>query len=129
MKKNNQTSFIVLAGVLILCVFAVVAVRNLLPGNNESDSYYVKVEEDMSAKIESLDIENNKLKITMSGEAVAYCVKSTKITPNADALCWKQVENNIATISIYQSKKYYVWIKDNQGNISIPMSINTKDSE
>lgn len=127
MKNNNQSTFIVIMGIVVLSMFTVVAARNLIPGNNESDSYYVKVEEDMSAKIESLDIKKNKLKITMSGDAVMFCVKSTKSTPKSDALCWKEVKDNTATISVYKDEKYYVWIKDTKGNISIPMSINTND--
>ena len=127
MKKDSQTSFIIFAGIVILCFFTVVAVSNLLPQNNESDSYYVKIEDDMGAKIESLNIENNKLKITMSGDAAFYWVKSTKSTPNDKSLCWKKVNNNMAIISVYQYKKYYVWLKDVEGNISIPMSINTNE--
>ena len=125
-KDDNQITFIIVVGIIILCVFSFICASSLLPINNESDSYFVKLEDDMNAKIESLDIENNKLKITMSGDTVSYCVKSTKSNPSANSLCWKKVDNNVATISIYQYKKYYVWIKDANGNISIPMSINTK---
>ena len=125
-KDDNQITFIIVVGVIILCVFSFIFASSLLPINNESDSYFVKLEDDMNAKIESLDIENNKLKITMSGDTVSYCVKSTKSNPSVNSLCWKKVDNNVATISIYQYKKYYVWIKDANGNISIPMSINTK---
>lgn len=129
MKKNNSTSFIVFAGILVLCVFAFVAAYNLLPNNKESNSYYVKVGDEMSAKIEGLDITNGTLNITTSGDAVKYCVKSTKSTPETNNLCWKSIKNNTASISIYRHKKYYVWIKDTNGNISNPMSINTKDGE
>lgn len=129
MKKNNSTSFIVFAGILVLCVFAFVAAYNLLPNNKESNSYYVKVGDEMSAKIEGLDITNGTLNITTSGDAVEYCVKSTKSTPETNNLCWKSIKNNTASISIYRHKKYYVWIKDTNGNISNPMSINTKDGE
>lgn len=129
MKSNNSTSFIVFTGVLVLCVFTVVAVINLLPRNNQSNSYYVKVGDEMSAKVEALDIENNRLNITTSGDAVEYCVKSTKSTPDSNNICWKKIENDTASISIYHNKKYYVWIKDTNGNISSPMSINTKDSD
>ena len=83
----------------------------------------------MSAKVEALDIDNNKLNITTSGDAVEYCVKSTRTTPESNNICWKKIENNTASISIYKYKKYYVWIKDTSGNISSPMSINTKDSD
>lgn len=129
MKNNNSTSFIVFAGVIVLCVFTVVAAINLLPRNNESNSYYVKVGDEMSAKIEALDIKNNKLNITTSGDAKEYCVKSTKSTPDSNNICWKKIENNTASISIYQYKKYYIWIKDTNNKISSPMSINTRDKE
>ena len=129
MKNNNSTSFIVFAGVIVLCIFTVVATINLLPRNNESNSYYVKVGDEMSAKIEALDIKNNKLNITTSGDATEYCVKSTKSTPDSNNICWKKIENNTASISIYQYKKYYIWIKDTNNKISSPMSINTRDKE
>lgn len=129
MKNNNSTSFIVFAGVIVLCVFTVVATINLLPRNNESNSYYVKVGDEMSAKIEALDIENNKLIITTSGDATEYCVKSTKSTPDNNNICWKKIANNTASISIYQYKKYYIWIKDTNNKVSSPMSINTRDKE
>ena len=129
MKKNNSTSFIVFAGIFVLCVFAFVAAYNLLPNNRESNSYYVKVGDEMSAKVEALDIKGGTLNITTSGDAVEYCVKSTKSTPELNNICWKKIENNTASLSIYRNKKYYVWIKDTSGSISSPMSINTKDSE
>ena len=121
MKKNNSTSFIVFAGIFVLCVFAFVAAYNLLPNNRESNSYY--------AKVEALDIKGGTLNITTSGDAVEYCVKSTKSTPELNNICWKKIENNTASLSIYRYKKYYVWIKDTNGSISSPMSINTKDNE
>lgn len=129
MKKNNSTTFIVFAGIFVLCVFAFVATYNLLPNNKESNSYYVKVGDEMGAKIEALDITDGTLNITTSGDAIEYCVKSTKSTPESSNLCWKKIENNTASISIYRIKKYYVWIKDTNGNISSPMSINTKDTK
>ncbi len=129
MKKNNSTSFILITGIFVLCVFAFVITYNLLPNNRESDSYYVKVEDEMSAKVEALDIKGNTLNITTSGDATEYCVKSTKTTPESNNICWKKINNNTASISIYKYKKYYIWIKDTTGNISSPMSINTKNSE
>lgn len=126
-KNNNMTTFIIVSGILVLCVFAMVLAVNILP-NHESNSYYVKVEDNMGAKIEELYINNNKLIVTTSGDAKEYCVKSTKSTPEINNICWKQIENNTASISIYKYKKYYVWIKDNSNNISTPMSINTKEN-
>ena len=126
MERTKSTSFIVIIGIIVLLVFIGVAVFNILPNNKESNSYYVKVNDDMSAKIEGLDIDGNNLNITTSGDAKEYCVKSTKSTPEKNNICWKKINDNTATISIYKYKKYYVWIKDANGNISSPMSINTK---
>lgn len=126
MKKNNSMTFIIVGGIVILTVFVTVLVMNLLPDNNESNSYYVKVNDEMSAKIESLNLDNNKLIIETSGDAEMYCVKSTRSKPENSALCWNKIINNRAEISVYSYRKYYVWIKDTNGNISNPMSINTK---
>ena len=127
-KNNNMTSFIIVTGIMVLLVFTAVLGINLLP-NYESNSYYVKVNDEMSAKIEALDIKDNKLIITTSGDTIEYCVKSTRSTPESKNICWKKIDNNTASISIYKYKKYYVWIKDTSGNISSPMSINTKDAD
>ena len=127
-KNNNMTSFIIVTGIIILLVFTAVLGINLLP-NYESNSYYVKVNDEMSAKIEALDIKGSKLIITTSGETIEYCVKSTRSTPESQNICWKKIDNNTASISIYKYKKYYVWIKDTSGNISSPMSINTKKAD
>lgn len=124
--NNKMTTFIIVTGILVLTVFTVVLGMNLMP-NNESNSYYVKVGEEMSAKIEALDIKNNKLNITTSGDAIEYCVKSTKSTPDSNNICWKKINNNTASIAVYKNKKYYIWIKDTNNKISSPMSINTKD--
>ena len=124
--NNNLTTFIIVAGVIVLIVFTVVITINILP-SNESDSYYVKVDEDMSAKIESIDISDGKLTIKTSGEAKEYCAKSTRTAPTKNAICWHKINDNEATISIFEHKKYYVWIKDNEGNISNYVSVNSKE--
>lgn len=127
--KNNVSSIIIVLGVLILGVFTGVAVYNFIPKNSESNSYYVKVEDDMSAKIEGLEVNKGILNIDVSGDAKEYCVKSTRSTPSLNALCWQKIENNKASISVYQYKKYYIWIKDVNDKISTPMSINTKENK
>ena len=123
---NNMTTFIIVAGTLILAIFTVVIGINLLP-NNESNSYYVKVGDEMSAKVESININNDVVDITTSGDTVEYCVKSTKSTPPLNNLCWKKVQNNTASFSIYKGKKYYIWVKDTNNNVSSPMSFNTNE--
>lgn len=126
MKENNELTFIITAGIFILVIFSSIIIYNMLPKNNENNSYYVKVNEEMSAKIEAIEINNNKLSIKTSGDAISYCIKSTKSTPTNNSICWKKINNSSASIFIYNYKKYYVWIKDTKGQISSPMSINTK---
>lgn len=129
MDNNNSTSFIVVAGIIILCVFAYVTAYNLLPNNKESNSYYVKVENEINAKVETIIINDGKLNITTSGNATEYCVKPTKSKPESNNLCWKKIENNEASISVYKGQNYYAWIKDNNGNISNSISINQNNDK
>ena len=110
---------------IVIVIFVAIIIYNLMPANIESNSYYVKVNEEMSAKIEGMEFKDNRLNITTSGDAIAYCVKSTRSTPTNNSICWKNIYNHSASISIYQHKKYYVWVKDTKNQISIPMSINT----
>lgn len=126
MKENNELTFILTAGVFILVIFTSVIIYNLIPRNIESNSYYVKVNEEMSAKVEAIEIKNSKLNITTSGDSIKYCVKSTKSTPSKNSMCWKIISDNKASISIYEYKKYYVWIMDTKEQISSPMSLDTK---
>ena len=123
--SNSAMTFIIVAGVIVLVVFTSIAALNLLP-NYESNSYYVKVDEEMDAQIESINIKNGKLILTTSGDPTHYCVKSTRSKPSVNNICWQEINNNQATISVFQYKKYYVWIKDQKGNISNYLSINAK---
>lgn len=126
MKDTKGTSFIIAGGLIVLVIFMIVIALNLIP-NYESNSYFVKVDEEMSAKIESINILKGKLVITTSGNALEYCVKSTRTAPLDDALCWKKVQDNKASISVFEHKKYYVWIKDEEGHISNYMSVNSNE--
>lgn len=123
--NNSTTTFIIVAGIIILIVFTSISALNVLP-NYESNSYYVKVDEEMDAQIESINIENGKLILTTSGDPTHYCVKSTRSKPSNNNICWQEIKNNKASISVYQYKKYYIWIKDKEGNISSYLSVNAK---
>ena len=128
MKNNSETTFIIVAGIVVLAIFTTVLSINLLP-NYESNSYFVNVGDEMSAKIEAVNIDNGKLIITTSGNPIEYCVKSTRTAPTNNALCWNKVENNTASISVFKNKKYYVWIKDESSNISNYLTVNSKGKE
>ncbi len=125
MKKNKNTALIIVLGIIVFIVFIGVIFINLIP-NYESDSYYVKVDKEMNAKIESVNITDGKLILTTSGDPIEYCVKSTRTKPNKNSICWNKVKDNTATISVFTNKKYYVWIKDNNGTISNYVTVNSK---
>lgn len=116
MKSNLKTSIIIVIAIFILTVFTSVISINLLP-NNESESYYGKGDNKTNARIENLNIENNILTIKTIN-SIEFCVKTTRTTPTKDALCWNKIENNQVTVSSFEHKQYYVWIKDKEERIS-----------
>ena len=124
MKNNSITSFIIVLGIIIFIIFSSVLLVNLLP-SYESNSYYGKVDVDMDAKLEYMHVDNYKLNIKTFGNAIEFCVKATRTTPEINNICWKKLNNNNGSVSVYRHKKYYVWIKDSNNNISTRASINT----
>ena len=122
-KSNNMTTFIVVAGALVLGVFIAVLGINLLP-NHESSSYYAKVDEDINVGIENINFNDGILKFTTSGDAIEYCIKTTKTIPELNSICWKKLENNSGNESMYKGRRYYIWLKDSNNNISNRMYIN-----
>lgn len=124
--NNSKTTIIITFGIIILIIFTIVLSINLLP-NHESNSYFTKVDYEMSAKIESLTIDNGNLLITTSGNPTEYCLKTTRTNPSNESLCWNKLENNNASISILKNKKYYIWIKDEKGNISNYSIVNSNN--
>ena len=121
--KNNNSTFIVAGGILILSVFSFVIAKNILPDNNDNQ-YYAKPNENMTAKIDKIEKENNKIIITTVGDPTAYCLKTTKSIPSINSLCWNKIENNKVELSYFEYKKYYVWIKDKDNRISERVVIN-----
>lgn len=124
MKKNNTISFIIVASVAILIVFTGVIYVNLLP-NKESDSYYVKIHEELTNKIKSFDITNNILSIKTIGDNLEYCVKTTKTTPKENNVCWVKIEDGEGHMNILAHRTYYIFIKDEGGNISSYLTVNS----
>lgn len=115
--KSNSSTLIVLSGIFILSIFSFVIAKNILQNNND-DKYYAKPNEDMIARIDKITKGEDKLIITTIGNPVAYCLKTTKSIPQNNSLCWNKIENNKVEVSYFKYKKYYVWIKDNEGRIS-----------
>lgn len=115
--KNNTDAFIIVAGLLILAVFTSTITKNLLPSSN-NNQYYAKPNEEMTAQIDTVSKENGKITIITKGDPIAYCLKTTKSTPSNNSLCWNKIENNQVTVSSFEHKQYYVWIKDKEERIS-----------
>ena len=124
-------------GTLIVVVFFFVLILNILPdtGNSsnnsvisdDNDKNNTIIDKSNGAKIISLSMENDKLKIVLDDGVSEYCIKTTKTKPNSNSICFKRVDNNIVYTSIYKYKKYYIWTKDYTGNISNYISTESKN--
>ena len=124
-------------GTLIVVVFFFVLILNILPDTSNSSNNSVisnditenntAINKDNGAKIISLSMENDKLKIVLDDGVSEYCIKTTKTRPNSNSICFKRVDNNIIYTSIYKYKKYYIWTKDYNGNISNYISTESKN--
>ena len=126
--KNNVTSFIITTGVIVLIIFTGVVYFNMLP-DNESDSYYVSINDDLSNKIQSFDITDDELNIITTVDNMEYCVKTTKSTPDDKNLCWNKIVDNKGTMKVMPHRTYYVWIKDEGGNVSDYLTINSDNKD
>ena len=122
---NDTGSFLLIAGVLILGIFTYVSAKNILP-NNSSDSFYSKGDNDVKINIESIKDEEGKLIITTSDD-VYICAKKTKSVPSGDSLCWKKTTARKLETSIYSGKTYYIWLMDDNKNISNYFQYNTNN--
>ena len=123
MKKNKNNVFIIITGIFIILVFSVV-LKNNINTKYESDSYYASDENNINAKISAYSIQNGKLFITTK-DSSQICIKTTKSIPDENHICWKNIENNRYSQSVYKNKKYYLWTKDEFGNLSSVKSIYT----
>ncbi len=121
MKFNNQSSSnTIILGGIIFGIFIYVLAINILPSNVKSDSYYSKVDEEMTAKIADITYKNKLLNIKTVGSPDYICIKTTRTNPKVTSPCWKKIENNNYSSSIYTYKEYYIWLMDSNKVISSP---------
>ena len=59
---------------------------------------------------------------------IIYCVKTTVSTPDEKNLCWKKIVDNEGSMTVMPHRTYYVWIKDEGGNISSYLTIDSDSS-
>ena len=125
-------------GTLIVVVFFFVLILNILPDDtsNSSNNSVISnditenntaINKDNGAKIISLSMENDKLKIVLDDGVSEYCIKTTKTKPTMNSICFKRVDTNIVYTSIYKYKKYYIWTKDYNGYISNYTSVDSRN--
>ena len=115
--KNKITSQIIVMGVFIFCLFIYIVTVNIIDNSNSSNNFFSKGK-DVDARIENFYLSKDKLIVEVSGNAKAVCIKSTRSNPTSSSICWKDVNNNIVTTNIFDYKRYYIWIKDINDNIS-----------
>ena len=104
MKKNLQSSYLIILGVVILTVFSSVIFVNLNK-EDSSESYYGKIG-DTREYVESIYIKDNYLHIETTDGVAKFCAKTTQTIPNENNVCWKDIEDNYGSIQVYKNKKY-----------------------
>ena len=124
MKQNKITSQIIIFGVVIICIFTYVATINLID-NNSSNKYYAK-DKKIDGRIDNYYINDNKLVVEISGNIKDICIKTTRSIPDTNSICWNNVNDGRYSISIYDYKTYYIWIRDINGNVSESVKYNSK---
>ena len=117
MNNTKLTTPIIFMGVFIFCIFTYVSVINIFI-NKSSDSYLSSENSPINATIKNTEYQKGKLIVTISGEAVKGCIKSTKTIPDSNSTCWKEIDNYQFSSSVLKNKTYYIWIMDKNGLIS-----------
>lgn len=116
MKNNNIATFIIISSIIILTVFTSVCSYEFLQ-KSETDPYYSQVITGKEAQIISIENKETSL-VIKTKNAVKICVKSTVSKPKVDSMCWKKIENDIHEENIIKQKKYYVWVMNEENEIT-----------
>lgn len=100
----------------VLGGFVVTITYEFLDVNFNEKTYYAK-SDNIDGSIDKISIDNH-INIDLSGNISNYCMKTTRTKPNGSSLCWTRVSSNNLKLSYIKGKVYYIWIMDNDGNIS-----------
>ena len=125
MNSSKNITFLILGGTFILGIFIYTSAINILP-NNSSDSYFSINNTGPTAIIENITFYNGNIMVSTDKNDVYICAKQTKTTPSIKSICWKKVIDNKVEIPVYEGKKYYIWLKDENNNISNYKEFNSK---
>lgn len=91
--------------------------NNVFP-NKSSDSYLSTKNSLINASIENTSYQKGKLIVTITGEAIKGCIKTTKTIPDNNSACWVKINNHKFSVSVLKNKTYYIWLMDENGLIS-----------
>ena len=114
MNNTKLKTPIIFMSVFIFSIFTYVSVINIFP-NKSSDSYLSTENSPINASIKDTNYQKGKLIVTITGEAVKGCVKSTKTTPDSNSNCWIKIDNYKFSASVLKNKTYYIWLMDESG--------------
>ena len=117
MNSTKLKTPIIFMGVFVFTIFTYVSIINIFP-NKSSDSYLSTENSPINASVEKTNYQKGKLTVTVTGEAVNGCVKTTKTTPNQNSTCWVKIDNNQFSVSVLKNKTYYIWLMDENNLIS-----------
>lgn len=106
MKKYLVVIVVILIGIL----FTSVGINTINNSNEISNNTVTDTNLNLS-------YENNKLRLDVTDSTKEFCIKTTKSKPNINNICFNKI-NNTAYVSVYTYQRYYLWLKDNNNNIS-----------
>ncbi len=118
--KKQSNTLLIIVGAVILGIFISISMINL----SGMDEYELSTD-----YIKGLDYADGKLYITTINNIESVCVKETKSEPKLNSLCWIDLENSKASISIYEYRTYHIWTKDVNGTITYYNKYNVKENE
>lgn len=110
---------ILVIGILFFSI-AVYVINNNYSNMQANSTGYVNED------VRNISYENNKLRIDVSSNIDKYCIKTTKTKPEKNNICFNKITNT-AYASIYEYKKYYLWLLDKNDVVSDYIEINVND--
>ena len=116
---------IIFMSVFIFSIFTYVSVINIFP-NKSSDSYLTTENSQINASVKNTSYNKGKLTVTVAGNAVKGCIKTTKTIPDNNSACWVEINNYSFSTSVLKNKTYYIWLMDNNGLLSNKYEYNSK---
>lgn len=114
--KIKSKIFLIFVIAFVLGGFVVTITYEFLDVNFNEKTYYAK-SDNINGSIDKISVDDY-ININLSGNILNYCMKTTRTKPTNSSLCWTKVDSNSLKLNYIKGKVYYIWIMDNEGNIS-----------